>query len=80
LIGLPLCKATAVPTTVCCDTNESIEAQANINELSKASFSTTPLVWHAVLAAAVFIAIVALIAAQPQPQVIDYLAGNPLPL
>ena len=53
---------------------------SNISEFSKSSFSTKPLVWRAVLAAAVFIAIVALIAAQPQPEAIDYLAGNALPL
>jgi hypothetical protein len=35
----------------------SIEAGLNIGEFSKSSFSTKPLVWHAVLAAAVFIAI-----------------------
>ena len=58
----------------------SIEAESNIGELSGSSFSTKPLVWHAVLAAAVFIAIVALIAAQPDPEAIDYLAGNALPL
>ena len=58
----------------------SIEAESNIGELSESSFSTKPLVWHAVLAAAVFIAIVALIAAQPHPEAIDYLAGNALPL
>jgi len=58
----------------------SIEAESNIGELSEPSFSTKPLVWHAVLAAAVFIAIVALIAAQPDPEAIDYLAGNALPL
>ena len=58
----------------------SIEAESNISEFSKSSFSTKPLVWHAVLAAAVFIAIVALIAAQPEPEAIDYLAGNALPL
>jgi hypothetical protein len=57
----------------------SIEAESNISELSESSFSTKPLVWHAVLAAAVFIAIVALIAA-PHPEAIDYLAGNALPL
>jgi len=57
----------------------SIEAESNIIELSKSSFSKTSLVWHAVLAAAVFIAIVELIAAQPQPEAIDYLAGNALP-
>jgi hypothetical protein len=58
----------------------STEAESNISELSKSSFSTTPLVWNAVLAAAILIAIGALIAAQPQPEAIDYLAGNPLPL
>jgi hypothetical protein len=58
----------------------SVEAASNISELSKSSFSTKPLSWHAVLAAAVFIAIVALIAAQPHPEAIDYLAGNALPL
>jgi hypothetical protein len=57
----------------------SIEAESNISELSKSSFSMKPLVWNAVLAAAVFIAIIALIAAQPQPEAIDYLAGNALP-
>jgi hypothetical protein len=57
----------------------SIEAELNISELSKSSFSRKPLVWNAVLAAAVLIAIVALIAAQPQPEAIDYLAGNALP-
>jgi hypothetical protein len=57
----------------------SVEAASNISELSKSSFPK-PLVWHAVLAAAVFIAIVALIAAQPHPEAIDYLAGNALPL
>jgi hypothetical protein len=58
----------------------SIEAGLNISELSESSFWTRPLVWHAVLAAAVFIAIVALIAAQPPLEAIDYLAGNALPL
>jgi hypothetical protein len=58
----------------------SIEAGLNIGEFSKSSLSTKALVWHAVLAAAVFIAIVALIAAQPQLEAIDYLAGNALPL
>jgi hypothetical protein len=58
----------------------SIEAGLNISELSESSFWTRPLVWHAALAAAVFIAIAALIAAQPHPEAIDYLAGNALPL
>jgi hypothetical protein len=58
----------------------SIETESNIGDLSKSSFSTTPPVRHAVLPAAVFIAIVALITAQPQPEAIDYLAGNALPL
>jgi hypothetical protein len=57
-----------------------IEAESNIGGLSKSSFSSKHLVWHAGLAAAVFVAIVALIASEPQPKAIDYLAGNALPL
>lgn len=57
----------------------SVLAESNITKLSKLSFSTRPLLWGAVLTAAVLIAIVLLIAAQPQPEAIDYLAGNALP-
>ncbi len=57
----------------------SIEAASNISKLSKSSFSTKPLVWHAVLAAAVFIAIDALISAQPHPEAFDHLGGSALP-
>jgi hypothetical protein len=57
----------------------SSEADSNISELSKSSFSTKPPFWYAVLATAVLITIVALIATQPQPEAIDYLAGNALP-
>jgi len=57
----------------------SIEAESNIGELSKSSFSTKPLVWYAILATAVVIAIIALIAAQSQPEAIDDLAGIAVP-
>jgi hypothetical protein len=57
----------------------SIQAGLNISELPKSSFWTRPLVWHAVLAAAVFIAIAALIAAQTRPEAIDDLAGIAIP-
>jgi hypothetical protein len=39
----------------------------------------TPLLWRSVLVAAVLVAIVALIAARPQPAAIDYLAGITIP-
>jgi len=58
----------------------SIETESNMSEWSKSSLSTTPLLWHAFLAAVVFIAIVVLIATQPQSEAIDYLAGNAFPL
>jgi hypothetical protein len=57
----------------------SAESESRISELSRLSFSMKSLVWNAVLATAVIIAIVALIATQPQPEAIDYLAGNALP-
>jgi hypothetical protein len=57
----------------------SILAESNISELSKSSLSTKPRLRQAVLATAVLIAIVALIAAQPQPEAIDYLAGIAVP-
>jgi hypothetical protein len=37
------------------------------------------LLWRSVLVAAVLVAIVALIAAHPQPAAIDYLAGITIP-
>jgi hypothetical protein len=56
----------------------SIEAESNISELSKSSSSKHPL-WYLVPATAIFVVIVALIAAaQHQPE-IDFLAGNALP-
>lgn len=57
----------------------SAESESGISELSRLSFSMKSLVGNAVLATAVIIAIVALIATQPQPEAIDYLAGNALP-
>lgn len=57
----------------------STQAEANISTLSNSSFSTKSLVWNAVLAAAVLIAIVALIAAQRRPEAIHYPAGNAFP-
>jgi hypothetical protein len=53
--------------------------ESNISELSNSSFSRKPLLWHAVLATAVLIAIIALIAAQSQPGAIDGLAGIAIP-
>jgi hypothetical protein len=38
------------------------------------------MVWNAVAVAALIIAILALIATQRQPEAMDYLAGNALPL
>jgi hypothetical protein len=57
----------------------SVLAESNISGLSKSSLSTKPLLWRAVLATAVLTAIVALIASQPQPEAIDYLAGTAVP-
>jgi len=57
----------------------SVLAESNISELSNSSFSTKPLLWPAVLATAVLTAIVVLIATQPQPEAIDYLAGVAIP-
>jgi len=57
----------------------SILVESNVSELSESSFSAKPMVWHAVVATAVLIAIVALIVAQPQPATIDYLAGIAIP-
>ena len=58
----------------------SVLAESSSTKLSKSSFSKRPLLWCAVLAAAVLIAIVALILAQPGPTAIDYLAGIAIPL
>jgi hypothetical protein len=57
----------------------STEAESNISELRESSSWTKRQFWYAFFAAAVLIAAVVLIAAQPQPEAIDYLAGNPLP-
>jgi len=57
----------------------SSEAESHFNKLSKPLFSMKPSLWYAVLATAVLIVIVALIATQPRPEAIDYLAGNALP-
>ena len=57
----------------------STEAESNISELRETSSWTKHQLWYAVFATAVLIAVVVLIAAQPQPEAIDYLAGNALP-
>jgi hypothetical protein len=58
----------------------SMEVESGTSAGSRSSFWTKPLVWNAVVAAAVMIAIVALIAIRRQPEATDYLAGNALPL
>ena len=57
----------------------SAKAESNIGVLSNSSFLRKPPLWYAVLATAVVIAIIALIAAQSPPEVIDDLAGVALP-
>jgi hypothetical protein len=61
-------------------TKLSTAAEWNIRELFKSSSWTKHQLWYAVLVTAVLIAIVASIAAQPQPEAIDYRAGNALPV
>lgn len=57
----------------------SNEAESNISELRQLSSWTKHQLWYAAFATAVLIALVLLIAAQAQPEAIDYLAGNALP-
>jgi hypothetical protein len=57
--------------------NVSTEVESNISELS--SSWTKHQLWCAAFCTAVLIAVVLLIATQPQPEAIDYLAGNALP-
>jgi hypothetical protein len=57
----------------------STEAESNISELRESSSWTKHQLWYAVFATAVLIALALLIVAQPQPEAIDYLAGNALP-
>jgi hypothetical protein len=56
----------------------STNVESNISELSSSSMKHQ--IWYAVFATALLITVVALIAAQPQPEAIDYLAGNALPV
>jgi hypothetical protein len=58
--------------------NVSTQVESNISESS--SSWTNHQLWYAAFATAVLIAVVVLIAAQPEPEAIDYLAGNAVPV